>query len=110
MPPQATSDLHGPWTPVVAFVIVVMAPLGEETLFRGFILQGLERGLRGPWPVLISAAFFAFVHVYPIVMPSVFTIGVIFALLFMWRRSLLATMTAHATVNLVAVTVTLLQR
>jgi membrane protease YdiL (CAAX protease family) len=110
MPPSVTNDLHGPWLPVVAFVAVVMAPICEETLFRGFILQGLERGLRGPWPVLVSAAFFAFVHVYPLVMPSVFVIGVLFALLFMWRRSLLASMTAHATVNLVVVMVALAQR
>jgi membrane protease YdiL (CAAX protease family) len=103
MPPSVTNDLHGPWLPV-------MAPICEETLFRGFILQGLERGLRGPWPVLVSAAFFAFVHVYPLVMPSVFVIGVLFALLFMWRRSLLASMTAHATVNLVVVMVALAQR
>jgi membrane protease YdiL (CAAX protease family) len=41
------------------------------------------------------------VHVYPLAMPSVFVIGILFALLYLRRRSLLATMTAHATVNLV---------
>src|SRR5262249_52995866 len=102
-PPSITNDLHGPWMPAVAFVAIVMAPICEETLFRGFILQGFERGMRAAWAVVISAAFFAFVHVYPIVMPSIFVIGVLFALLFRWRRSLLATMTAHATVNLVVV-------
>lgn len=100
-PPSVTNDLHGAWTIPVAFVAIVMAPLGEETLFRGFILQGLERGLSRWRAILISAAFFAFVHVYPLSMPSVFVIGILFALLYLRRRSLLATMTAHATVNLV---------
>jgi membrane protease YdiL (CAAX protease family) len=109
-PPSVTNDLHGAWTLPVAFVAVVMAPLGEETLFRGFILQGLEQGLSRWRAILISAAFFAFVHVYPLAMPSVFVIGILFALLYLRRRSLLATMTAHATVNLVVTLVAITNR
>ena len=109
-PPTVLKDMRGAWAIPVAFVAVVMAPLGEETLFRGFVLQGLENGFSPARAVLISAALFAFVHVYPVEMPSIFVIGILLAVVFRQRRSLLASMTAHGTVNLTVVLLTLASR
>ena len=109
-PPTVLRDLQGAWAIPVAFVAVVMAPLGEETLFRGFVLQGLENGFSPARAILISAALFAFVHVYPVEMPSIFAIGILLAVVFRQRRSLLASMTAHGTVNLTVVLLTLASR
>jgi len=106
-PPTVLHDMRGAWAIPVAFVAVVMAPLGEETLFRGFVLQGLENGFSPARAVVLSAALFAFVHVYPVEMPSIFAIGILLAIVFRRRRSLLASMTAHATVNLTVVLLTL---
>jgi len=109
-PPTVLQDLHGAWAIPVAFVAVVMAPLGEETVFRGFILQGFENRFSAAWAVVFSAGLFAFVHVYPVEMLSIFVIGILLALLFRTRRSLLASMTAHGTVNLTVVLLTLAAR
>jgi membrane protease YdiL (CAAX protease family) len=109
-PPTVLRDMRGAWAVPVALVAVVMAPLGEETLFRGFILQGLENGFSPAGAVVLSAAMFAFVHVYPVEMPSIFAIGILLAVVFRQRRSLLASMTAHATVNLTVVLLTLAAR
>lgn len=46
----------------ICFGVCVMAPLAEETLFRGFIFGGLRRW-RGFWPAaLISGVMFGLAH------------------------------------------------
>jgi len=109
-PPTVMRDMQGAWAIPVAFVAVVMAPLGEETLFRGFVLQGMENGFSPARAVVLSAVMFAFVHVYPVEMPSIFAIGILLAVVFRQRRSLLASMTCHGTVNLTVVLLTLASR
>jgi membrane protease YdiL (CAAX protease family) len=56
----ATSD---GWA-LLAFALtaVVLAPLFEETLFRGVLLPVVARHLGAPWAVLISALVFAIAH------------------------------------------------
>ena len=44
------------------FTAVVLAPLFEETLFRGVLLPVVARHLGGAWGVLISALVFALAH------------------------------------------------
>ena len=45
-----------------AFFAVVLGPLFEELLFRGFLLPLLQRSL-GPWPaILLAASGFAMLH------------------------------------------------
>jgi membrane protease YdiL (CAAX protease family) len=44
------------------FTAVVLAPLFEETIFRGVLLPVAARKLGGGWGVLISAAVFAVAH------------------------------------------------
>ncbi|HEX9235556.1 MAG TPA: CPBP family intramembrane glutamic endopeptidase, partial [Actinomycetota bacterium] len=84
-------------------VVVLAAPLGEETLFRGFLYRGLRRRF-SVWPAaLISAALFALVHVSPVLVLALFPVGIGLALIFEWRQSLLASMAAHATFNLVGI-------
>jgi uncharacterized protein len=47
---------------LVAFFAVVLGPLFEELLFRGFLQPLLQRSL-GPWPaILLAAAGFALLH------------------------------------------------
>jgi membrane protease YdiL (CAAX protease family) len=109
-PPTEKDILSGPWVVPAFLLIVVAAPIAEEILFRGFLFQGLRRRFR-VWPAaLISAGVFAFFHVYPLVIPAIFVSGVILALLYERRRSLLASMTAHATLNAVAVIALLARR
>jgi membrane protease YdiL (CAAX protease family) len=47
---------------LVAFFAVVLGPLFEELLFRGFLLPLLQRAL-GPWPAIVLAAVgFSLLH------------------------------------------------
>ena len=93
---------------VIGLGVVVLAPIAEELFFRGFLLAGLRRFMR-LWPaVLISAALFAVVHIYPLVIPAIFVLGVILAVLVERRRSIVPAIAAHMTFNAAAFTVLVL--
>jgi membrane protease YdiL (CAAX protease family) len=82
-------------------VVVIAAPIGEETFFRGFLYRGLRRRF-SLWPaVLLSAAAFALVHGSPILILALFPVGVGLALIYERRQSLVASMAAHAIFNLI---------
>jgi membrane protease YdiL (CAAX protease family) len=64
---------------VVALIVigtaVVLAPLFEETLFRGVLLPVVGERLGGGWGVLISAAVFALAHLSIGEFPPLFVLG-----------------------------------
>jgi membrane protease YdiL (CAAX protease family) len=96
-------DLAGPWLVINAVMAVCLAPLCEEVYFRGFLFQGLRGRMRFVWAALLSGSFFAFVHVEPIRFFGLATMGVILAAVFEHRRTLVASIAAHATINVIAV-------
>lgn len=92
----------------LSFVIVCVAPLVEECLFRGVLLMGLMRKLGTPAAVVLSAVIFGCVHLpdfkfawYPI--PVLVLLGLLLAWLRLKSKSLWPALTAHATNNFVAV-------
>jgi membrane protease YdiL (CAAX protease family) len=95
-----------PWQIVLTVTaLVVLAPLGEELLFRGLLLRGLVRRLEF-WPsACITAVLFAAAHADSYVLwPRAIALagtGVVLAWLYRWR-GYWASVTAHATVNAVA--------
>jgi membrane protease YdiL (CAAX protease family) len=99
------TGLEGPSLWVFAVMAVVLAPICEELYFRGFLFQGLRQWARFAWAGLASGAMFAFVHVEPIRFFSLWLTGVVFAAMFERRKTLVATICAHAVLNLVAVAV-----
>ena len=109
-PNQVPTCVRGGWLTALAPVVVIAAPLGEETFFRGFLFKGLRRRLRF-WPAaLISGAAFGLVHVYPLLIPTLFVIGVGLAWVYERRQSLLASMATHAAFNLFGIIVIALSR
>jgi len=98
---QAASDVGQ--LPLLLAAVVVLIPIGEETLFRGFLMRGWLRPPRSAWPVILTTAvLFAIIHVQY----DWFLIGQVFAFgtLFGWARwatgSTLLTILLHALVNL----------
>lgn len=91
----------------LALLVIVAAPLAEETFFRGFLLQGLARRMSF-WPaaVLTSAAF-AVAHVWWQLYLPIFVLGLAFAWLFWRTGSLWAPIAAHATINATSLVVAL---
>jgi len=104
-PDQVPLAVTGTWLWITGIGVVLLAPFGEELLFRGMLFRGLRRRL-AVWPAaVVSAAFFALGHLegwsFLVLLPPLFCVGVGLALLYERRQSLLASMSAHATFNLI---------
>ncbi len=85
---------------LIISLAVVMAPVVEEIMFRGFFYRALRARFSVPVAVLLCSALFAGIHPQGIVgFAPLFCIGVVLAVLREWRGSLLAPMIAHACVN-----------
>jgi membrane protease YdiL (CAAX protease family) len=99
------------WLPVLWLVVVVITPIGEETLFRGFLFRGWHRTPRDVWAVIIiTALLFAAAHVQYdfFVIIQVFVFGLLLGW-FRWASgSTLLTMLMHALVNFEGMLETLL--
>ncbi|EER96727.1 hypothetical protein BDA96_02G210800 [Sorghum bicolor] len=70
--------LIGSSTTSTAFLVGitgVLAPLLEETLFRGFLMVSLTKWFPTPFCVLVSAAVFALAHLTPGQFPQLFILG-----------------------------------
>ncbi|HIA24139.1 MAG TPA: CPBP family intramembrane metalloprotease, partial [Candidatus Marinimicrobia bacterium] len=85
------------------FGIVVLAPLGEEILFRGFLQKFLEEHWQDVTrAVLVTSLFFAIIHLNPFWLIQIYILGVILGFL-AWRTgSIWAGFILHAANNLVA--------
>ena len=95
-----------PWQLLLTITaLVVLAPLGEELLFRGLILRALVRRLRF-WPsAAISAVLFTAAHAdaYILWPRTISLIGTGILLAWIYRqRGYWASVSAHATVNTIA--------
>ena len=104
-PEQVPSDVKGAYLAISGVVVVGLAPLAEEAFFRGFLYKGLRRRF-SVWPAaLISASFFGLVHFaglkYLLIIPSLIVVGVVLALVYERRQSLMASVAAHAMFNLI---------
>ena len=86
------ADLDG-WLPLV--LVVVLAPLCEEFIFRGLLYRGLRRDLSPLRAALASAAVFAVMHP-AIGMLPVFGLGIACALAYERTGWLLASRRANA--------------
>ena len=90
------------WLPLLWLAVVVVTPIGEETLFRGFLFRGWLREPRDTWPVILTTAFlWAFVHVQYdwYVIAQVFVFGVMLGWLRWATGSTILTMVLHAMIN-----------
>ena len=106
--------LAGVWwqTALIVFALIVLAPLGEEILFRALELRGLVRLIPFAVAAPISGLLFTAAHydawvAWPRTLALVAT-GWALAWLYRWR-GIPATITAHATVNTVAAIALIIQ-
>jgi membrane protease YdiL (CAAX protease family) len=104
--------------PAIVFAVVIFGPFVEELVFRGAIFNGLYRLVRlAPVSLggkeitrsadlisfalaaVVSSAFFALLHLEPVLLPALLTLAVALCALFRWSGSLLPSFVAHATFN-----------
>jgi membrane protease YdiL (CAAX protease family) len=84
-------------------VVCVIAPISEETIFRGFIYGCLRRRLPVVPAVVMSAAVFSAAHTVLVLALPLFGVGVILALLYEYSDSLVPGAVVHALFNLVGI-------
>ena len=83
---------------LLAFVMVVVVAVAEETIFRGYLLLRFRALTRGTFvPVVLSAVIFSLGHGYEGSAGAVTVgfIGAVFALIYLWRNSLTAPVVMH---------------
>lgn len=83
--------------------VSVFAPLFEEWLCRGLVLRGLLQKTNPISAILVSAAFFAILHMNPWQALAAFVLGVLFGYVYYKTGSLKLTMLMHCVNNTMAV-------
>lgn len=77
----------------------VLAPIGEEIFFRGFVYNCARQRLGRGWGLVLSSALFSLVHLGPLVLLPIFLVGVVLALAYERTGSLWVPIFMHATFN-----------
>ena len=81
-----------------AVVLVIVVAIAEESIFRGYLMLRFEVILKSRWwSLLISAFIFSLGHGYEGTagVITVGALGLVFGLIYLWRKSLTAPITMH---------------
>ena len=93
---------------VLAVFLVTVVGVAEETIFRGYLIMRFQDLNTGKLTAIVLSAFiFSIGHGYEGT-AGVITVGVMglaFALVYLWRRSLVAPMIMHCLVDFVSIVV-----
>lgn len=91
------NDLKNPV--ILLFVGAVIAPIFEETIFRGFLFPGLRQRFGWQKAALLSSAIFAFCHLQLAAFIPTFTLGLIFSYLYQRSSSIWPGIIMHTLIN-----------
>lgn len=85
---------------LAVIVVCIMAPLAEETVFRGFIFGWLYRVLPSGFAIVISGAIFGALHGVLLLFIPLWAVGIVLALMYRGSASLWPGAMVHALFNL----------
>lgn len=108
LPQQPVVELFGRSGAGIALAVLyvaVLAPIGEELFFRGFIYGTMRQRWGVRWGMVASAGLFALFHVHPLLYVPMFSIGVALALLYQYRGTLVPAIMLHGLNNLLALVI-----
>ena len=74
---------------------VIVAPIGEEIIYRGMITKLLLEEYRPTKAILISALIFGVIHLNPAQIPGAFLLGLLFGWLYYKTRSVIPGIILH---------------
>jgi uncharacterized protein len=80
--------------------VAVIAPVVEELIFRGLILQGLRRNYNAFISVFMSALLFALFHLNPWQFPATFILGLLLGWIVLRTHSIILSILGHSINNL----------
>lgn len=88
-------------TSTASLIIVtgVLAPLLEETVFRGFLMTSLTKWVSTPVAIAVSACAFAGAHLTPGEFPQLVALGIVLGLAYAQTRTLITPMLIHSLWN-----------
>jgi membrane protease YdiL (CAAX protease family) len=78
---------------------VVLAPILEEILFRGLLLEPIREKSGATRAVLISALIFGLIHIFPQQVVNAFVVGIILGFIYVRTGSLVNVILIHAVNN-----------
>lgn len=81
------------------FLLVLVAPVTEELLFRGIILRGLLSRHRPAVAVALSAALFTAIHLNPWQFCSAFCLGIVLGWVYLRTSSVMLCVIGHVFSN-----------
>ncbi len=96
--PPGFFQIRGAGQVVLATVLVIVVAWTEETIFRGYLILRFRNIASGAAvPILLSSGVFALGHGYEgsAGLITVGVMGAIFALIYLWRKSLIAPVVMH---------------
>ena len=93
--------LNGPaWVTIIS--VCIFAPFFEEWLCRGIVLRGMLKHVKPTWAIIISALFFALIHMNFWQAVPAFLMGLVFGFVYYKTGSLKLTMLMHCVNNTMA--------
>jgi uncharacterized protein len=114
VPPFMVDVYRTAWLPGLLIAVVVLAPLGEETLYRGFLYKGIAASNAGPVvAVLVSTIIFTLLHAsqydwYALLLVAV--VGLYLGVTRYKTGSVYLTMCLHAVANTIATAEVIVQQ
>lgn len=94
------NDIASPLLGVILLVMgAVVAPIGEEFFFRGFLYNAAKKRYGVIAGIILSSAVFALVHGGPLLIPSVFPVGLVLAYAYEKSGNLWTSVIMHGTFN-----------
>ena len=79
--------------------VAVVAPIVEELIFRGLILNGLRRNYKAVTAVFMSALLFALFHLNPWQFPATFVLGLLLGWIMLRTNNILLAIIGHSINN-----------
>ena len=79
--------------------VAVVAPIVEELIFRGLILQGFRRNYKAFTAVVMSALLFALFHLNPWQFPATFLLGLLLGWIMLRTNNILLAILGHSINN-----------
>lgn len=87
---------------MLLLLVAGLVPFAEELFFRGMLYPLLRARLGPVAAIVLNAALFAAIHVYPLLLPGLFVVGLALAYLRERSGSLWPSVIYHATQNAIA--------
>ena len=95
--------------PVISlFQVCILAPIIEEILMRGYLLNGLSASYGSMIALLVSSLLFALLHFNMVQTLSAFICGIVLGLLYLHTDSVFCCILTHAGYNLISYITTIL--